>query len=182
MSEPIATAPQEVEKPAGVTSFEEAAQNFTGKPFRRSKPETFILGTIFPGSYTAITSTDYGRIEEGPRQILTPTPIMGTGKQAKVIVYNFTSISTAKMFKEAIVSQPVVWTKYVYYREKEQEIRRLTKGFPPRPGEDKPHIPVYYENQIQWYRQQQDYYYDLLFESVSSTNKTGVVDSVSGEQ
>jgi hypothetical protein len=170
MPEPTVIAPQDDKKPAGVISFEEAAHHFTGEPFRRSKVEVFILGTVCPGSYTAITSTDYGRIEEGPRKILTPIPITRGEEKAKVIIYNFSTTQTTELFKEAIISKPVVWTKYIYYQEKEREIRNLTKDFPSRIGEDKPHIPAYYEKQIPWYRQQQEHYYNMLFEPASPEN------------
>ena len=91
-------------------------------------------------------------------KILTPIPILWSGEQTEVIADSFSNITTASIFKEAIVSQPVVWTKYIYYREKEREIRNLTKDFPSCVGEDKPHIPEYYEKQIQWYKQQQEHY------------------------
>ena len=181
MPEPTVTTLQDVEKPAGVTSFEEAAHNFTGEPFGKSKARIRLRNAL-PYVVQGIAQTDYGWIEaHTPQKILTPIPILWSGEQTEVIADRFSNITTANIFKEAIVSQPVVWTKYIYYREKEREIRNLTKEFPTRPGEDKPHIPAYYEKQIRWYRQQQDHYYDLLFEPVSSTENTGV-DYAGGEQ
>lgn len=182
MPEPTITTPQDDKKPAGVISFEEAAHNFTGEPFGNSKARIRLRNAL-PYVVQGIAQTDYGWIEaHTPQKILTPIPILWSGEQTEVIADSFSNITTANIFKEVIVSQPVTWTKYTYYREKERELRHLTKDFPARVGEDKPHIPVYYEKQIQWYRQQQDYYYDLLFESVSSTNKTGTVDYAGGEQ
>lgn len=142
-----------VDKPDGAISFEEAARSFTGKPYRLNKFIWLFLSSL--GGYQ-VTRTEYGHIVGVLGYLVTPIPITGDRGCAEPVGCGYAERKeSGTALRNAIVRNPIAWTRRMYYQHKAQEIKRSAQGLPC--------IPDYYEKQWQWYAQQEKQCYHQLF-------------------